>query len=155
MKPCPISDLPVLTEDEKDDAAFRIRDRLWAEIADLYDKYREENGLSFAVLGRRIGRSRSQVQRWLSAPMNMTLASAGLLVEGLNAEPDLCIRPRSESLSNRAHPCDEAAAQLVYMTYVKNASTPDVDEDFDDLSDPDIDLEAAMEKTLQAHYEIA
>jgi hypothetical protein len=112
--------LPKLTEDEIDDAMFRIRDRIWAELADLYLRYNEESGLSYADVGRRIRRSRSQVQRWLGAPINMTLSSAGLLAEALAAEPDFKLRLKAGSHgANRAHPCEEARAQLVYTTSVR------------------------------------
>jgi transcriptional regulator with XRE-family HTH domain len=107
-----IADLPPLTEEEREVAAFRVRDRIWAAIGDLFDRYREEEGLSFADLGRRIDRPRSQIQRWLRAPVNMTFASAGLLAEGLDA--DVVVRVERRSMPavgvNSGHPSDDAAA---------------------------------------------
>lgn len=125
-KPANLNSLEPLSADEIDDAMFRIRDRLWAELADLYLKLSEESGLTYADLGRRIGRSRSQVQRWLDAPINMTLSSAGLLAEGLNADPEFKLLARCEhGRENRAHPCEEAKAQLVYTTILKRHKTPE------------------------------
>ena len=113
-----IADLPALSEEEQKLAAFRARDVLWALIGDLFDRYREEELLTFAALGRRVGRSRSQVQRWLSSPNNLTLQSAGLLAEGLDADFCMTIQPRVEEKfgNNYSHPCETAAATLVKTT---------------------------------------
>lgn len=146
-----------LTHEEAEDAAFRVRDRLWAEIADLFDKLQEEHGLTYADLGRRIGRSRSQVQRWLDAPINMTMSSAGLLIEGLNADIEVRICERLERLTNRAHPCDEAAAHLVYRTYLHTDRDSDLVEVEEDafLLNEIVDLEDAPEGLSWNNYEVA
>lgn len=110
-----LANLPPLTREEQDDACFRVRDRLWAEIGSLYDQYEEEQDLSYADVGRRISRSRSQVQRWLAAPMNMTLSSAGLLAEGLDADLLVLLQPRAAGepmRANRIHPCEAAKARV-------------------------------------------
>lgn len=119
-----IAELPKLTIEEAGDASFRLRDRLWASVGDLFDAKAEEEGLTFAAVGRRIGRSRSQVQRWLASPTNMTSASAGLLAEGLDAEFVIHLEPRSErGPSNYIHPCEDAR---VFLTEVL-AKRPEVE----------------------------
>ncbi|MBL0967966.1 MAG: helix-turn-helix transcriptional regulator [Brevundimonas sp.] len=106
-----IAELPVLTNDEMDDALFRVRDRLWASLGDLFDRQKEEQGLTYAELARRINRTRSQVQRWLGMSHNMTVASAGLLAEGMDADLEIVVTPRKFSaviVGNYAHPCEDA-----------------------------------------------
>lgn len=113
-----VSELPALTQDEREVAAFRARDLLWAVIGDLFDRRQEEEGLTFAALGRRIGRSRTQVQKWLSSPHNMTMQSAGLLAEGLCADLMVQVEPRVHVAIhgyNHCHPADAAKA-LVKVT---------------------------------------
>lgn len=107
-----VCDLPPLSESDVEVSQFHVRDNLWAAIVELFDQYREESSCSYATLGRRINRSRKQVQRWLSAPRNITIASAGLLAEGLDAELYVQVVPRKhrEWWTNEVHPCDEARA---------------------------------------------
>lgn len=108
-----IADLPPLTADQSGDASFRLRDRLWATVGDLFDAKVEDEGLTIAAVGRRIGRSRSQVQRWLASPTNMTSASAGLLAEGLDADFVIHLEPRTNVHScNYIHPCEDARVFL-------------------------------------------
>lgn len=118
-----IADLPPLTEEQADDALFRIKDRLWAILGDYFDKHAETEQLSYADLARRIGRPRSQVQRWLASSHNMTVGSAGLLAEGLNADLDLLLKSRDHGhvYGNYAHPCEDANA---YMTLVRTMPQP-------------------------------
>ena len=118
-----LDELPILDEDAVDDARFRSADRHWIELGRLFDRYAQEQGLSYATLARRIRRTRSQVQRWLNAPHNMTFASAGLLAEGLDADFRVQIVPRGPKATavNYAHPC-ERAAQDVSLIYSKPLS---------------------------------
>lgn len=117
-----LAELPILDEDAVDDARARSADRHWAELGRLFDRYAKEQGLTYAALAKRIGRSRSQVQRWLSAPHNMTFSSAGLLAEGLNADVVVQITPRlpQDWKCNYAHPCVRAAEDAaLHMIYSK------------------------------------
>jgi len=108
-----IATLGELSEHDVDISVGAARDALWAALADLFDKYREEQGLTYADVARRIHRSRSQVQRWLAAPSNMTLVSAGLIAEGLNADLQIQACPRVDMPhKNYVHPCEEAKAYV-------------------------------------------
>lgn len=110
-----VADLPVLDDDERDDACFRGRDRAWSALVGLYDHYHRSQGLSYEKLAKRISRTRSQVQRWLSSPFNMNLKSFGLLAEGLDADLVIEVVPRlpERQGSNQCHPRDEAYALQV------------------------------------------
>lgn len=112
-----IAELPKLDEDALDDAAFRAKDRGWASLARVFDDYRRTQGLSYAQVGRRIGRSRAQVQNWLGSPFNLTLKSLGLLSEALDADLIIDVRPRSTMRhSNYCHPIEEAQSVLQSRT---------------------------------------
>lgn len=102
--------LPALTADEVEDAEFRTKDRAWAALIELFEDRKEEDGLNFQILGDRIGRSRSQVQRWLRFSGNMTLGSIGLLAEGMDADLEIQLNKRClhNSLKNHVHPSDHA-----------------------------------------------
>lgn len=110
-----ISQLPPLDIDEREDAEFRARDRAWSTLIGLFDHYQRTEQLSYEKLGKRIKRSRSQVQRWLSSAFNMNLRSVGLLAEGLNADLIIEVRPRRLSAhgTNYCHPAEAAQARLV------------------------------------------
>ena len=110
-----ISQLSVLDDDERDDAEFRARDRAWSALVHLFDHYQRTENLNYETLGRRIKRSRSQVQRWLHSAFNMNLRSLGLLAEGLDAELVIDVRPRTKSQLglNYCHPAESARARLV------------------------------------------
>lgn len=107
--------LPVLTEDERDDAAFRAKDRAWASLVELYDQRKAEDGLNYQVLGNRIGKPRAQVQRWFCSPHNMNMSSVGLLVEGMDADLHITVTPRQKVRegANYAHPSVRASAMIV------------------------------------------
>lgn len=106
----------MLTEDQRDIAAARARDRLWRAVRLYFDDQHADHGLSFAELGRRIGRTRSQVQRWLSSPASMTPASAGLICEGLDAELKISVQPRAKVRdgSNHVHPGEVKTMVVMY-----------------------------------------
>lgn len=107
LSKCRIAHLPVLTTDEIEDARFRGADRGWAALADLFDKYAEGENLSYAMVARRIDRPRSQVQRWMQGPYNMTLQSLGLLTEALDADLEVRVIPRCvNDRTNYHHPCE-------------------------------------------------
>lgn len=112
--PRKIADLPSLDEDERDDACYRGRDRAWSSLVALYDHYSRTQNLTYEALGRRIKRSRSQVQRWLSSSFNMNLKSLGLLAEGMDADLVIDVRPRACSTyeTNYCHPREAARARL-------------------------------------------
>ena len=123
-----ITDLPALTEEQVDDARFRTQDQLWAVIGDLFDKRAETENLNYAELARRIGRTRSQVQRWLTSSHNMTACSAGLLAEGLNADLNVELVPRIQSVNrsvNYSHPCDDAHVFIASCKNFQRANTDD------------------------------
>lgn len=110
-----IADLPVLDDDAREDAEFRARDRAWSALIRVFDQHQRSEQLSYEKLGRRIGRSRSQVQRWLSSAFNMNLRSIGLLAEGLNADLVIEVRPRAPATpgANYCHPAEAAHARLI------------------------------------------
>lgn len=123
-----IAELPPLDDDERDDACYRGRDRAWATLVRLFDQYNREQGLTYEALGKRIRRSRSQVQRWLSSSFNMNLKSLGLLAEGLDAELIIEVRARvhDEDRGNYCHPQEAAralVAQRIFATAATSAST--------------------------------
>ena len=104
--------LPALDEDELEDAEFRAKDRAWAALIEVYEDRKSSDGLNYKLLGDRIGRSRKQVQRWLSSSVNMTLGSIGLLAEGMDADLDIRIykRVHEHAQVNFAHPSEVAYA---------------------------------------------
>lgn len=110
--------LPILDEDERDDAEFRAKDRAWAALIDVFEDRKQDDGLNYQILGNRIGRSRKQVQRWLSSSVNMTLSSVGLLAEGMDADLLIDIRKRQlgPHLPNHVHPSEAARAWVKYNT---------------------------------------
>jgi hypothetical protein len=114
--------LPALEEDELDDAEFRAKDRAWAALVNVYEERKEADGLNYQVLGDRIGRSRKQVQRWLSSSMNMTLRSIGLLAEGMDADLDIKVSKRlpCDPRTNYVHPSEAARSYIVFH----NAAAP-------------------------------
>lgn len=120
----PIADLPPLSEDERDDAAFRGRDRAWSAVAELFDHYRRTENLTYSALGQRINKSRSQVQRWISSPFGMNMASLGLLAEGLNADLDIRLTPRVSVCwgSNHHHPREAAKSLRLSVLHLDPAS---------------------------------
>lgn len=107
-----IAELPPLDEDQRDDACYRGRDRAWSGLVSLYDHYNRSQGLTYEALGKRIKRSRSQVQRWLSSSYNMNLKSLGLLAEGMDADLMIEVKPRGSSTyeTNYCHPREAARA---------------------------------------------
>jgi transcriptional regulator with XRE-family HTH domain len=78
----------------------RLRGRLFDFIRDRFDS-EEANGLTQAKLARRIGKSPEVINRWLSAPSNLTLDTISDLMIGIRAEEleiggrDLLNRPRT------------------------------------------------------------
>lgn len=113
-----VADLPPLTADERDDAAFRAKDLGWAALVRVYDEVSATQPMSYQKLGARIRRSRSHVQRWLSSPFNLSLSSLGLLAEGLNADLMISLRPRTGAgiLTNFCHPSEAALGVLSART---------------------------------------
>jgi hypothetical protein len=102
--------LAPLGEDELDDAEYRAKDRAWAALVEVFEDRKTEDGLNYQLLGSRIGRSRKQVQRWLSSSVNMTLRSVGLLAEGMDADLIIQVRKREsvQLCPNYVHPSDAA-----------------------------------------------
>jgi hypothetical protein len=105
-----IADLPALTEEQRDDAAFRARDLGWSALVRAFDHRVSTERLTYQALGQRIKRSRSHVQRWLSSPFNLSLGSLGLLAEGLNADLVISLEPRVPIPlgKNSCHPSEAA-----------------------------------------------
>jgi hypothetical protein len=109
-----VRSLPPLSLDDQDDASFRAQDRAWAAVVALFHRREEEEGLTYEGLGKRIGRRRQQVQRWLASAFNMNTRSLGLLAEGLNADLLIELRPRVSIRSrNFHHPSVAARAALM------------------------------------------
>ncbi|HEY7809349.1 MAG TPA: hypothetical protein VIA98_03105 [Allosphingosinicella sp.] len=104
-----IAHLPVLSEEQRDDAALRAQDLAWSLLAGLFDQYAATQKLTYEKLGARIKRSKSHVQRWLSSPFNMSLKSLGLLAEALDAELVITLEPRSAKRTSCGHPAERGA----------------------------------------------
>lgn len=108
-----LSSLPALSEEELNDAAFRAQDLGWAVLLDAFTHRQENEGLTYKALGDRIGRSKQQVQRWLSSPFGMSTRTLGLLAEGLDMDLDIVLEPRLEpdARSNYMHPAERAKSE--------------------------------------------
>jgi transcriptional regulator with XRE-family HTH domain len=104
-----IASLPVLSEEQRDDAALRAQDLAWSSLAGLFDDYAHSQKLTYEKLGARIRRSKSHVQRWLSSPFNMSLRSLGLLAEALDAELVIRLEPRGQRAARKSykHPAEQ------------------------------------------------
>src|SRR4030081_2728834 len=63
----------------------RLRGRFFDFIRERFER-EEVNGLTQAKLARRIGKSPEVINRWLSAPSNLTLDSISDLMIGIAAE---------------------------------------------------------------------
>lgn len=120
----PIARFPALNLNELDDAEFRAKDRAWSSLVSFYEEAKEADpALSYESIGRRIKRSRKQVQRWLNSPFNMTLKSFGLLAEGLNADFSIRLIPREEVVGvNYCHPSEDARIALQPLEVPSTAS---------------------------------
>jgi hypothetical protein len=112
----PLQEVAPLNADEISDAAFRGRDLAWAAAVDAFVQREETEGLTYQALGDRIGKSRSQVHRWLSSPFNMNIGSLGLLAEGLNSDLQIHLVPkcRHDGSTNHSHPSE--AARCVWQS---------------------------------------
>jgi len=110
----PLIEAPSLNSDELEDAKFRARDRAWSAVVTEFLSREEREGLTYKRLGDRIGKSRSQVQRWLSSAFNMNIGSLGLLAEGLNSELEINLVPRCREgqRHNFCHPIESAHALI-------------------------------------------
>lgn len=113
-----VLNMPKLSADELSDAGFRARDRAWAALADLFDQLQEEEHLTYDELGKRIGKKKSQVHRWLASPCNVTLQSLGLLAEGMNADLYIQLVKRLQNAGNSFHECESAALRNKFETFV-------------------------------------
>lgn len=123
-----IAELPVLSEEQRDDAAFRAKDLGWAAVVRLFDHYADTQKLSYQKLGERIKRSRSHVQRWLASPFNLSLSSLGLLAEGLDADLVISLKPRRSPASgiNICHPSQDARGTLISRSLLTRCDTTTV-----------------------------
>jgi transcriptional regulator with XRE-family HTH domain len=141
-----IADLPPLDEDQEDDACFRARDRAWSALVDRFTAYQHSQNLNYEQLGRRIGRTRSQVQRWLRSSFNMNLRSLGLLAEGLDADLIIDLAPRHQDNGQRnyCHPAEAARSLLISRAKTTSTSA------FKDLS-PSATLVTSGGSPLQPH----
>lgn len=113
-----VGDMPKLNPDDVADAGFRARDRAWAALADLFEHLREEENLTYEELGKRIGKKKSQVHRWLSSPSNVTLQSFGLLAEGMDSDLNIELIRRLGSRANTFHQCESAALRNKFESFV-------------------------------------
>ena len=122
--------MPILTEDEIDDALFRGRDRAWAAAAGMFDHKRETQKLTYQGLANRIDRRKSQVHYWFSGARNMTLKTLGLLAEGMDTDLEIRLVPRMMPIGNEnyCHPSTMAASMIVMKTIP--------DQVFGDLANP-------------------
>lgn len=109
------STLPHLDLDELEDAEFRGKDLGWASLVAVYEDRKENDALNYEKLGKRIKRSRAQVQRWLSSPVNLTLRTLGLLAEGMDADLSINVTKRIPCpvSANYCHPSEAAAATIM------------------------------------------
>lgn len=119
-----IIDLSPLEEDEIEDAEFRGKDRAWSSLVKLFEERRVSEGLTFEQLGRRIGKPKTQVHRWMSSPFKMTLRAYGLLAEGLNGEIfiDVCARRSQIDGCNHFHPSERARAITIWTRTVTSTT---------------------------------
>lgn len=108
-----------LCDEMLDDAAFAARDEAWAALVGLFDDLAERNEISYGTLAERIGRSKSQVHRWLHSSSNVTLKSLGLLAAGMNADVQVTLCPVSLEVygGNEYHPADAAAASIEFDSW--------------------------------------
>lgn len=108
----PFATLPQLSEEQVDDAEFQGKDLGWAEVVRIFETRRAEEKVTLESLGGRIGKPRSQVHRWISSPLNMTMRALGLLAEGLDADLVISLEPRQVPLGgqNHCHPAEAAKA---------------------------------------------
>ncbi|WP_169794985.1 helix-turn-helix domain-containing protein [Novosphingobium barchaimii] len=111
----PLNAAPPLSPEDLDDACFRARDRAWAAVYGEFLDREEAEGLTYAALGERINKPRSQIHRWMSGPSNLSIASLGLLAEGMNADLEISLLPRSipDAGRNHAHPLEDAVATVI------------------------------------------
>lgn len=118
-----IAQLPVLDEEARDDACYRAQDRAWSALVSLFDHYNRAENLSYEALGKRISRSRSQVQRWLGSSFNMNLKSLGLLAEGLDADLSIEVKPRQAAAEAAyCHPREAARVRAKVLADVRTSA---------------------------------
>ena len=75
----------------------RLRNRLFNFILGKFSE-EQKNGLTKAILARRIGKKPDVVNRWLGSPSNLTLDTLSDLLLGISTEE---FTPASETLLNR------------------------------------------------------
>ena len=110
----PFAALPQLSEEQVEDAEFQGKDLGWSEVVRVFEARRAEEKITLESLGGRIGKPRSQVHRWISSPLNMTMRALGLLAEGLDADLVLSLRPRETEPAGQNH-CHPAEAAKVWI----------------------------------------
>lgn len=110
----PFTKLPTLSEEQVDDAEFQGKDLGWSEVVRVFEARRSEEKVTLESLGGRIGKPRSQVHRWISSPLNMTMRALGLLAEGLDADLVISLQPRklTPAGQNYCHPAEAAKAWI-------------------------------------------
>lgn len=108
----PFAALPPLSEEQVDDAEFQGKDLGWSEVVRVFESRRAGERITLESLGARISKPRSQVHRWISSPLNMTMRALGLLAEGLDADLVISLQPRqvSPAGNNYCHPAEAAKA---------------------------------------------
>lgn len=111
-----LTTLPPLDQEDIEDAEFRAKDRAWSSLVRVFEAHRERDGLTFDQLGKRVDRERTQVHRWFSSPMKMTLRALGLLAEGLDADIEIRVIPRKPEARcpNHLHPSEAAQTMLKF-----------------------------------------
>lgn len=111
-------DGPPIPESQLTYFAERWRWRLFEFLLDRFER-EEAKGLTQAKLARRIGKSYEVINRWLSAPTNLTADSIAFLLLGIcNEEPTLeGISVFNRSPVNYNHLDDQPTVKI------KNATT--------------------------------
>jgi hypothetical protein len=89
---------PPIPEAKRSYFQARLRNRLFNFILGKFVN-EQANGLTKAILARRIGKSPEVINRWLGAPSNLTLDTLSDLLLGICAEE---LSPQSEPILNQS-----------------------------------------------------
>lgn len=94
------------------------QNRAHEAVLQLIERLAREGRLSRASLAKKLGRSPSQITRWLGSPGNWTLQTLGILLGAMGYVPVISAHPINERVAtNYSHPAAELskAAQFVQL----------------------------------------
>jgi hypothetical protein len=89
---------PAIPEAKRVYFQTRLRNRIFDYILGLFVR-EQKNGLTKAVLARRVGKPPEMINRWLGMPSNLTLDTVSDLLLGICAEE---LTPKSEPILDRS-----------------------------------------------------